>query len=95
MFSCLLFVPKTCINYFQKGNYVFNINELQIYSLNRHGRIQNILATHEYENTDWFFNMVLCVFMVKPICYAYVLYIKMFKYQLNNYRGITANVALE
>ena len=33
--------------------------------LNRHGRIQNILATHGYENTDWFFNMVLCVFMVK------------------------------
>jgi len=32
--------------------------------LNRHGRIQNILATHGYENTDWFFNMVLCVFMV-------------------------------
>ena len=33
--------------------------------VNRHGRIQNILATHEYEITDWFFNMVLCVFMVK------------------------------
>ena len=33
--------------------------------LNRHGRIQNILATHEYEKTDWFFNMVLYVFMVK------------------------------
>ena len=32
--------------------------------LNRHGRIQNILATHGYENTDWSFNMVLCVFMV-------------------------------
>jgi len=28
-------------------------------------KIQNILATHGYENTDWFFNMVLCVFMVK------------------------------
>ncbi|GEM_PF-5000717 len=25
-------------------------------------RRQDILATHEYENTDWFFNMVLCVF---------------------------------
>ena len=34
--------------------------------LNRHGRIQNILATHGYENTDWFFKIVLCVFMVKP-----------------------------
>ncbi|RLB92809.1 MAG: hypothetical protein DRH50_09035 [Deltaproteobacteria bacterium] len=33
--------------------------------LNRHGRIQNILATHGYENTDWFFNMFFCVFMVK------------------------------
>ena len=33
--------------------------------LNRHGRIQNILATHGYENTDCFFNMVLCVFMLK------------------------------
>ena len=36
-------------------------------ALNRHGRIQNILATHGYKNTDWFFNMVLCVFMVKVI----------------------------
>ena len=35
--------------------------------LNWHGRIQNILAIHEYENTDWFFNMVLCVFMVKIV----------------------------
>ena len=35
--------------------------------LNRHGRIQNILATHGYENTDWFFNMVLCAFMVKGV----------------------------
>ena len=35
--------------------------------LNRHGRIQNILATHGYENTDWFFNMVLCVFMIKTM----------------------------
>jgi len=28
-------------------------------------RRQDILATHGYENTDWLFNMVLCVFMVK------------------------------
>ena len=28
-------------------------------------RRQDTLATHGYENTDWFFNMVLCVFMVK------------------------------
>jgi len=43
--------------------------------LNRHGRIQNILATHGYENTYWFFNMVLCVFMVKrkKICISYFL----------------------
>jgi len=34
-------------------------------NLNRHGRIQNILATHGYENTDWLFKMLLCVFMVK------------------------------
>jgi len=27
-------------------------------------RRQDILATHGYENTDWFFSMVLCVFMV-------------------------------
>ncbi len=40
--------------------------------LNRHGRIQNILATHEHENTDWFFNMVLCVFMVKAILTLFV-----------------------
>jgi len=39
--------------------------------LNRHGRIQNILATHEYENTDWFFYMVLYVFMVKTIIQEY------------------------
>jgi len=37
--------------------------------VNRHGRIQNGLATHGYENTAWFFNMVLCVFIVKgSIC---------------------------
>jgi len=30
-------------------------------------RRQDILATHGYENTDWFFNMVLCVFTVKKI----------------------------
>ncbi|MCD6467973.1 MAG: hypothetical protein J7L32_01495, partial [Thermoplasmata archaeon] len=28
-------------------------------------RKQDILVTHGYENTDWFFNMILCVFMVK------------------------------
>ena len=33
--------------------------------LNWYGRIQNILATYGYEKTDWFFNMVLYVFMVK------------------------------
>ncbi|MCD6261459.1 MAG: hypothetical protein J7J52_00350, partial [Deltaproteobacteria bacterium] len=31
---------------------------------NRHGRIQNILATHGYENTAWFSSTVLCVFTV-------------------------------
>jgi len=36
----------------------------------RHGQIQNILATHGYENTDGFFNMVLCVFMVKRTFYS-------------------------
>jgi len=34
-------------------------------------RRQDILATHGYENTDWFFNMVLCVFMVKENLYDY------------------------
>ena len=38
--------------------------------LNRHGRIQDIMATHGYENTDWFFNMVLCVFMVKVMVFG-------------------------
>jgi len=42
------------------------------FALNRHGRIQNILATHGYENTDWFFNMVLCVFMVKIISFYHL-----------------------
>ena len=30
-------------------------------------RRQDILATHGYENTDWFFNMVLYVFMVNHV----------------------------
>jgi len=34
-------------------------------------RRQDILATHGYENTDWFFNMVLCVFMVN-VCQSAV-----------------------
>jgi len=34
-------------------------------------RRQDILATHGYENTDWFFDMVLCVFMVKENLYDY------------------------
>ena len=42
--------------------------------INQHGQIQNILAAHGYENTDWFFNMVLCVFIVKTnysiLCYC-------------------------
>jgi len=34
---------------------------------NRHGRIQNILDTHGYENADRFFSTVLYVFMIKLI----------------------------
>ena len=49
-----------------KGDYVEVDVKAKKIVLNRHGRIQNILATHGYENTDWFFNMVLCVFMLKP-----------------------------
>jgi len=36
------------------------IPTLQIWILNRHGRIQNILATYGYENTARFFSTVLC-----------------------------------
>ena len=43
-----------------------DFNGRNIFSeLNLHGRIQNILAAHLYENTDRFFNRALRVFTVR------------------------------